>query len=450
MKRFLLGLLVFLAGLARADDYSQTARTIIEGSQQRGQPYQRLAYLCDTFGPRLSGSQALEQAIDWAYAEMRKDGLENVRTQSVQVANWKRGDERLQLLAPYQAELPVLGLGMSVGTPEEGIEADCLVVSSFDELKQKADQAAGKIVVFDAPFTSYGQTVAYRIRGGIEAARVGAVAALLRSVTPTSLGTLHTGVTIYDEQVPKIPFAAITVEQAEMMHRCAQRGQTVRVRLKMQAETLPPATSRNLIGELVGRESPEEVIVLGGHIDSWDVGQGAQDDGGGCLAAWEAVRLLKELGLRPRRTLRVVLFTNEENGSQGGKTYAASVAGQINQHVLAIESDYGVFRPTGFSFSGNPEAARTIREVAGLLSSIGADTITEPGGATDIQPLMEQGVPGLGLSVEPTRYFYYHHSPADTIDKVDESELRACVATMAVMAYVVADMPVRLPFGSAK
>ncbi|MCA9795139.1 MAG: M20/M25/M40 family metallo-hydrolase, partial [Candidatus Eremiobacteraeota bacterium] len=200
---------------------------------------------------------------------------------------------------------------------------------------------------------------------------------------------------------------------------------------------------------LVGREHPEEVIVLGGHIDSWDVGQGAQDDGGGCIAAWEAVRLLKELGLRPRRTLRVVLFTNEENGSQGGKTYAKSVAGDLDKHVLAIESDYGVFAPTGFSYSGNPEAGKLIRQAAESLQSIGAGTITEPGGATDIHPLMEQGVPGLGLSVEPTRYFYYHHSPADTIDKVDEGELRACVATMAVMAYAVAEMPQRLPFGSA-
>jgi carboxypeptidase Q len=235
------------------------------------------------------------------------------------------------------------------------------------------------------------------------------------------------------------------VEDALMMQRMQDRGQQVRDRLNMEAETLPDVPSRNVVAEVVGSEAPEEVIVLGGHIDSWDVGQGAMDDGGGCVAAWEAVRLIKALGLQPRRTIRVVLWTNEENGLRGGNAYRDAHLDEVPNHVLAIETDSGVFKPTGFGFSGTAEAFAIVREVGRLLERIGAGNISQGGGGADIGPIMRMGVPGMGLQVEGEKYFWYHHTNADTLDKLDPHEVNLVVATLAVMAYVVADLPEALP-----
>jgi len=241
----------------------------------------------------------------------------------------------------------------------------------------------------------------------------------------------------------RIPHAAITVEDAEMLHRMQDRGERVELLLKMNAQTLPDAPSRNVMAEIIGSEFPNEVIVLGGHIDSWDVGQGAMDDAGGVVAAWEAVRLMKELGLRPKRTVRVVGWTSEENGGPGGPEYARMHADE--DHVLAMESDGGVFKPLGYGFTGSDTAFDMVTEIGTLLDRIGSGRITRGGGGADIGPLIETGVPGMGLTVDGTRYFWYHHTDSDTIDKLDPDEVALCVATFAVMAYVVADMPVRLP-----
>ncbi len=354
---------------------------------------------------------------------MKHDGLDNVTTQPVQVPHWICGEESLSLLAPHQKALQVLGLGGTVATAPTGLEGDCVVVTSFDDLKRRGSEIPGKIVVYNVPFTRYGKTVQYRIHGATEAARFGAKGALLSSVTPNSLGTPHTGVMYYDPEVEKIPFAAITKEDALMLGRIAARGQRPRVRLRLSARFGPEAVSHNVMAELLGRELPHQVVVIGGHIDSWDVGQGAQDDAAGCLVAWEAVRLLKELGLRPRRTIRVVFWTNEENGTRGAEAYRDWVAPEIQNHVLAIESDYGIFKPTGFSYSGNRAARKVLKEALELLAPLEATEMTEPGGGVDIRPLMELGVPGLGLNVVPTRYFWYHHSPADTVDKVDDASV---------------------------
>jgi carboxypeptidase Q len=320
-----------------------------------------------------------------------------------------------------------------------------IVVGSFEELRERGEDARGKIVLFDAPFTSYGQTVAYRVNGAIEAARVGAVASLIRSVTPYSQQTPHTGGMRYDSSVTRIPHAAMTVEDAMMLHRMQDRGERIRVTLTMSARTLPDVQSRNIVAELRGSELPHEVVVVGGHIDSWDVGTGAMDDAGGSVAAWEAVRLMKQLGLRPRRTVRVVLWTNEENGLRGATGYRDAHRTELDDHVLAIESDAGVFRPTGFGFGGSDSAFTIVREIARLLAPIGADTITRPGGGADIGPIMALGVPGMGLQVDGTRYFWYHHTDADTIDKLDPAEVARCVAALAVMAFIVADLPEPLP-----
>ena len=226
-----------------------------------------------------------------------------------------------------------------------------------------------------------------------------------------------------------------------MLHRMLDRGERPAVHLVMSAETLPPAHSRNAVAEIRGSEKPDEVVVVSGHFDSWDVGQGAMDDGGGAVAAWEAVRLMKQLGLRPKRTVRVVLWTNEENGTAGGRAYAQAHAGELGKHVLAIESDAGVFKPRGFSYGGSDAALPKVRAVAGLLARIGAGQVDTGGGETDIGPMMRQGVPGMGLDVDGTRYFWYHHTEADTLDKLDPHEMALCVAALAGMAYGVADLP---------
>ncbi len=455
MKLHRLILVVFLSGLVAtpalaqngrlADMYRADANRLIDAALADEAAYERLTELVDRFGHRLSGSVALESAIDWIIEEMKSDGLDNVRGEPVMVPHWVRGEESLEMLQPQARSLPMLGLGGSIGTPREGIRAEVMVVSTFDELTARAEEAKGRIVLFDVPFTSYGATVQYRVQGAIAAARAGAVASIIRSVTPNSQQTPHTGTMSYAPDVERIPHAAITVEDAEFIHRAIDRGERVELHLRMEAKTLPDTWSRNVIAEIEGSEFPNEVVVFGGHIDSWDVGQGAMDDAGGVVVAWEAVRLIKELGLRPRRTVRVVGWTNEENGSRGGNGYRDQHIDEIDDHILAIESDGGVFKPAGFGFTGSDAARAMVEDIATLLDRIEAGAMGPRGGGADIGPIMQLGVPGMGLQVDGTRYFWYHHTEADTIDKLDPHEVSLVVAAMAVMAYVVADMPERLP-----
>ena len=427
--------------------YRADADRIIDAALSDSAAYARLAKLTDTFGHRLSGSRSLEAAIDWIIAEMKRDGLDNVRGEKVMVPHWVRGRESAMLTKPRSTRLHMIGLGGSIGTPPTGITAPVLVVRDFADLEARKADARGKIVLFDVPFTNYGQTVRYRGDAASAAARVGAVAALIRSVSSYSIQNPHTGSMRYDSTVKKIPAAALSVEDAMMLHRFQDRGDPIVVKLSMEARTLPDVPSRNVMGEIAGSERPEEVVVLGGHIDSWDVGQGAMDDGGGVVAAWEAVRLIKALGLKPRRTIRAVGWTNEENGLRGGNGYRDAHRAEIDNHVLAIESDGGVFKPLGFGFAGPDTAAALaiLKRVGALLARVGSTEVRAGGGGADIGPLLELGVPGLGLNVDGSRYFWFHHSDGDTMDKLDPLEMAQCVATMAVMAYVVADMPEKLP-----
>jgi carboxypeptidase Q len=401
--------------------------------------WHKIAELTDRFGHRFSGSAALEQAIDWMMERMKAEGLENVRGEPVMVPRWVRGEESAELVQPRHGRLPMLGLGGSVGTPPGGITAEVLVVTSFDDLKTKAAQAKGKIVLWDVPFTNYGATVQYRGRGATEAARVGAVASMLRSVGPFGMRTPHTGAMGYDSTVARIPAFAVTAEDAGMMHRMQRRGDRVVVRVAMSARTLPDAPSRNVMGEIVGRERPDEIVVMGGHIDSWDVGTGAMDDAGGVVIAWEAIRLMHRLGLRPKRTIRVVGWTNEENGGRGGQAYRDAHRNELDKHILAIESDGGVFRPTGFGFTGSDAARAVIRQLAPLLRPVGADSIGPQGGGADIGPIMQLGVPGMSHNVDGSRYFWYHHTEADNVDKLDPRDVAMNVAAMAIVAYVIAE-----------
>lgn len=426
------------------DPHRDAASRLLSEALKSDFAWQRLAELGDTFGHRLSGSKALEDAIDWAVAEMKKDGLENVRKEPVKVPHWVRGRESVDIVAPHPSALVMLGLGNSIGTPAEGIEAELLVVRSFDELAAAGATIRGRIVLYNVPFTTYGETVRYRSAGPSRAAALGAVAALVRSVGPPGLRTPHTGALTYDPNAPKIPAAAVTTEDADRLQRMVNRGTTVRLRLKMEAQMLPDADSFNVVGEIRGRELPDEVIVVGGHFDSWDVGTGATDDGGGTVVTWEALRIMKKLKLRPRRTVRVVLWTNEENGLRGGTAYRDRYHDQLANHVLMLESDSGVFRPTGFGFSGSDAAREKIEGIATLLRGIEADRIGPSGGGADIGPSVEAGrLPAMSLTVQGD-YFLLHHTPADTVDKIDPMDMARASGAIAVMAYVIAEMPERI------
>jgi carboxypeptidase Q len=429
-----------------ADNYRPATDRIIAAALADSAAWNRLAKLTDTFGPRLSGSQNLEQAIDWILAEMKRDGLQNVRGEPVMVPRWVRGQESATLISPRRTALHMIGLGRSVGTPAAGVTAPVMVVESFDELTRRAAEAKGKIVLFDVPFTGYGQTVRYRGGAANAAARAGAVAALIRSVSSFSMQNPHTGAMSYDSTLKiKVPAAALSVEDAMMVHRMIDRGDRVVINLKMSARTLPDAPSRNIVAELVGSEKPDEIVVVGGHIDSWDVGQGAMDDAGGVVAAWEAVKLLKRLGLKPKRTIRVVGWTNEENGSRGATGYRDAHRAEIDKHVMAMESDNGVFKPYGIGITAGEGGREMAAQIASLLKSIGADSTAIGGTDADTGPLSALGVPTMSPLVDGTKYFWYHHSAADTMDKLSPRELAECVALMAVTAYVVADMPSTLP-----
>jgi len=427
------------------DAYRAPARRLIDAARAEPAAWRRLAELTDTFGPRLSGSAALEGAIAWALERMRADGLDNVRAEPVTVPHWVRGEERLDLLAHGERPLPVLGLGGTVGTPPGGITAEAIVVSSFDDLAARGEDARGRIVVFDVPFTTYGETVQYRSRGPSRAAALGAVATLVRSVGPMGLRTVHTGGFGYDPAVPKIPAAAIAAEDAMTLHRLQDRGIRPRLRLQLGAHVLPDADSANVIGEVRGRERPQEVVVVGCHLDSWDVGTGASDDGAGCVVAWDAARLIRKAGLQPRRTVRVVLFTNEENGLRGGLDYRDRHAGELAEHVLMLEADLGFFPPLTFGFSGSAAAREIVTHIASLLAEVDANRMAPRGEGADIGPSVRAGnIPTMSFNGDEDRYFLIHHTPADTIERIAPEELSRASAAVAVMAYVVADLPDRL------
>jgi carboxypeptidase Q len=450
-----LALLVVLSigrGPARADttppwldEYRAPAARLIAEATADAFAWHRLSTLTDTIGPRFSGSAQLDQAIQWALAEMKRDGLENVHAEKVMVPRWVRGNESADIVQPAHLPLAMLGLGGSVGTPPAGVEAPLLVVHSYEELDAHAASARGRVVLFNVPFTSYAETSRYRWNGASRAARAGALAMLIRSVGPNGLRLPHTGGLTYAADAPRIPAAAISSEDADRLQRMSDRGDRVVVRLRMDARLEPDVESANVVGELRGREKPGEVVVVGGHLDSWDVGAGATDDGGGCVVSWEALRIMKKLNLRPRRTVRVVLWTNEENGGRGGIAYRDQHRAELASHVLMMESDNGVFRPLGFGFTGSDAARRTVTAIATLLSGLAASDVVAGGDGADITPTVRAGrIPGMSLEVDTSQYFQIHHTQADTVDKIDPVEMAKCAAAVTVMAYVVADLPFRL------
>lgn len=434
------------------DQYRDVAAQLIGAALTDDEGWEKLVHLTTQIGHRLSGSEGLEKAIAWAEETMRTEGLDNIALQPVMVPHWVRGREHASVVAPVERELAMLGLGNSVGTGPDGIEAQVVVVGSFDELEALGREAVeGRIVLYAVPWEGYGRTVQYRGGGASAAARLGAAAVLVRSATGRSLYTPHTGALSYADDAPRIPAAAVTVEDSEWMKAMVEAGHNLTVHLYMEAEMLPDAESANVMAEVTGSELPDEVVVMGGHYDSWDVGHGAHDDGAGVLAAWHAVTLVRKLGLRPRRTLRVVGWTNEENGLRGGVAYRDSLGDDVLSHVAAIEMDGGNERPVGFGVTvpggGSEEdpvqarALELVSQIGRLLDGIEAGQVTSGGGGADIGPIMREGVPGLALRTVGEHYFDYHHTEADTIDKIEKIDFQKAVAMLAVMGYVLADMP---------
>ena len=429
-------------------DLDATAATLLGQALASDEAWRELTFLADHIGHRLSGSPGLEAAVAWGADEMRADGL-TVTLEPVDVTHWVRGRQHAEVRTPRRHPLPLLTLGGSVATPEGGLTAPVLVVSSFDELDRRATEADGAIVVFDVPFTTYGETVAYRGAGASAAARHGAVAALVRSVTPESLSTPHTGAMRYADDAPKIPTAAITVEDAAWLRRLDRTGEGATIHLDLQPEARPPAPSHNVVGELRGRERPDEVVVIGCHLDSWDVGQGAQDDGAGCVTVMQVGALLAALPQAPRRTVRVVLFTNEENGLGGARAYAA--AHQDDRIVAVLEDDTGAGEPVGFGVDVRPGGERDeaaagrvsdgLRPSLRLLETIGAAEIAPGFSGADVYQLVERGALGFGLRHDMTGYWPVHHTAADTLDKIDPLAVRRNVAAATVLTWTLAELP---------
>ncbi len=421
--------------------------------------YQRVEHLTENIGPRPSGSLQAKAAVDYVAAELRKLGLD-VQLEEVKVPHWVRGAETAELVE-YSGQVPgttqkivLTALGGSTSTPVEGLNADVVVVNNFDELRALGrDKVAGKIVLFNElfdkqkaaaglSFVAYGEAVRYRGAGPKAAAELGAVAALVRSVGNADYRLPHTG---YSAPAG-IPAGAVTAEDADLIVKLFVQGK-VRMHLTLTPQKLPDATSYNVIGDLKGSEHPEQIVVVSGHLDSWDLGTGAIDDAAGVGVAMEAAEVLHQLGLRPKRTLRVIAWMDEESGGAGSRAYTADHTNDFPHHVAAIECDTGAAHPLGFESRISPAAGDLLRPVLNVLQSFGANALqpsSYPPGA-DIAVMSEAGVPAFGILQDGRRYFDYHHSAADTLDKIVPNELRENAAAMAVMSYALASMKDPLP-----
>jgi len=434
--------------LSSTQPYDSLASDIMATTLRQNKAMEMLTELCTTIGPRLAGSRQAAKAVEWAAATMKDLGFQNVHTEPVMVPHWIRGakEEGFYVLGKSKTKHPlhITALGGSIGTPNKGITAGIVEATSWNELDSLGERVQGKIVLFNRPMDrslvipgqAYGRAVGQRSSGAVEAAKRGAVAALVRSMTTRSDNVPHTGTMGYNDSIPKIPSASVSTNDADLLSKLLAEGRNVVVTLTLSCETLPDVESANVMGEIVGIEQPDEIIVIGAHLDSWDKGQGAHDDGAGCIHALEALRLLKELNLQPRRTIRAVLFMNEEHGLSGGNSYAERERFQ-EKLLAAIESDAGGFSPRGLSVSDSA-AQIALSKYASLFRSIGADHITRGSGGSDISPLIKKGVVGIGLQVDGQRYFDYHHSDNDMIDNVNERELALGAAVEAIIAYVVA------------
>ncbi|MCS6974493.1 MAG: M20/M25/M40 family metallo-hydrolase [Cyclobacteriaceae bacterium] len=439
-----------LLSAAQTED-EKFIRKIFDEALTSGKAFEVLEYMCTNIGPRLSGSPGAAAAVEYTRQVMQHYGFDSVWLQPIMVPHWVRGKPETGRIVNSKKlgmqPVNVCALGGSVGTGPAGVLAGVVEVRSWDELKKLGEQGRvkGKIVFFNRPmdprvlqtFSAYGTAVDQRANGASEAAKFGAVAALVRSMSPNPEDYPHTGSLRYALNVPKIPAAAIATNHADLLSRLLADDPNLQFYLEMHCETLPDAPSFNVVGELRGSENPKNYIVVGGHLDSWDLGQGAHDDGAGCVQSIEALRILRSLGYKPRHTLRAVMFMNEENGLRGGLEYARAAAERKEVHIAAIESDRGGFVPRGFTVPTTAAAKAKVQSWKPLLEPYGVHDFSTEGGGADISPLAPQGVPLLGLLPDSQRYFSYHHTPEDTIDKVDRRELALGAAAMAAMVYLI-------------
>ena len=423
-----------------------TPEAIIQRELTTSRAYETLEVLTDDIGPRPSGSSNAAAAVSWALRTFDKWGVP-ARAEKVMVPHWVRGVERASLVSHHDQNISLTALGGSVATPPNGITADVVELDSFDALKS-AD-VKGRIVFFNNPmdmqlvrahrsFDAYRKAVVYRSEGPSRAAAQGAIAVVIRSVDSASLRSPHTGALRYDPKVRRIPAAAMSAEDAMLIDRLVKKGQRVRMHLVLTPRMLPDVESANVIAEIRGSEKPEEIILIGGHLDSWDLGTGAIDDGSGVAMVMETMRLLSEMHLTPKRTIRCVLFMNEENGLNGGRAYFANH--KNDKHVAAIESDAGASAPTGFQTTLKGDALADLERRAQALALLGAAHFeSTPETGADTSFLTEAGVIGFGLVPDPLHYFDYHHSAADTLDKIDSKELAQDSAAVAALAWILAN-----------
>jgi Zn-dependent M28 family amino/carboxypeptidase len=457
LKRRIMHLIDPGNGAWSADEVATMSR-IRDAAMADEYAFSELRHLTENIGPRLAGSAQAAQAVEYVAGEMRALGA-TVTLEETMVPHWVRGVEQAALIgwngmAPNTTQKIVLtALGGSVATPAAGITAPVLVVRSFDDFRQLSPGAAkGKIVLFNHPFdkqlaaqglgvNAYGQSVVYRGAGPTVAAAAGAIAVLVRSVGGADFRLPHTGATFYDPSLPKIPAAAVTAEDADLMADLAAQG-PVQMHLTLTPQTLPKVASHNVIADWTGTLHPEQVVIVSGHLDSWDLGTGAIDDGAGVAVSMQVLHLMQRLKIHPRRTIRFIAWMDEESGSDGAATYAAGHADAIHDHVGAVESDLGCDHPIGITFAGAPTLEDWLAPVAHQLEPIGAAVLT-PGTDTgeDIQALVSQGVPGFTPTQDSRYYFNYHHTAADTLDKVNPRYLNENAAVMAVLAYALADSP---------
>jgi carboxypeptidase Q len=426
-------------------DLRVTLERLVRAARETTGASDTIRSLTDNVGPRLSGSPGDARAVVWAEATLKAQGFSNVHAEPVTVPHWERGEESGEIVSPAPLRLSLCALGGSVGTPAGGVEAEVVEAQSLEGVDALGEKAKGRIVfvwkVMDrrSDGSGYGATVPIRGAAASRAAKVGAVGALIRSVGTSNARLPHTGALRYEEGVPKIPAAALANPDADLVHRLLADGKTVRVHFALGARTLPDAVSANVVGEIPGREKPEEIVVLSGHLDSWDLGQGAVDDAAGLGIAIEAARLVGQLPKRPRRTLRVIAFANEENGLAGARAYAKAHAAELPLHAAAIESDSGAGRVSGFGWTAGPSAEGTLASVADILKPFGVGNLKKGGGGADVGELRAAGVPLFSPIQDVSRYFDVHHSADDTFDKIDPEELNTGVAVVAALAYALAE-----------
>ncbi|HEX7182507.1 MAG TPA: M20/M25/M40 family metallo-hydrolase [Thermoanaerobaculia bacterium] len=425
-----------------------TAASLRDAAMKGTRAYDLVRSLTTEVGPRPAGSEGDRRAVEWGLRTMHELGFQNVRAEKVKVPHWEIGEGKGEITAPWPQPLTLIALGGSVGTPEGGIEAEVIEAPSVQDLeKMDPAQVKGKIAFINKRMerrrdgSGYGETVGGRSRGAIVAGKLGAAALVIRSVGTDNNRTPHTGAMRYEDGGPRIPAAALSNPDADILEAQLRSGKPVRFRLTLGSRHLPEAESANVIGEIPGREKPEEIVLLGCHLDSWHPGTGAVDDGAGCAIVMEAARHIGELKQRPRRTIRVVLYANEEFGLSGARGYAEKYAADLAKHVLAGESDFGAGKVWSIDSGVDPAAVPLFDEIVKLVAPLGIERGTnEAGGGADLSTLAPARVPLMDLNQDGTYYFDWHHTANDTLDKVDPKDLNQNVAAWAAVAYAAAEV----------